>query len=66
MRNVFKGFQASKLAVPKLHQTKINSEFNTHHAPSLKRPVLRIEKQQTPKIAKRPGRNPGIGGGYKA
>lgn len=64
MRNVVKGFQASKLAVPKVHMANINKAFNQHHAPTLKRPVLRIEKQQTAKIAKRPGKNPGIGRGY--
>lgn len=43
MRNVFKGFQASHLAVPKLHAAKINKAFDVHHAPSLKRPALRQE-----------------------
>lgn len=65
MRNVVKGFQASKLAVPKVHQVKMNAAFNNHHAPTLKRPVLRIEKQQTAKNASRPGKNPGVRGGYK-
>lgn len=65
MRNVFKGYQTSKMAVPKLHQMAINKEFSNHHAPALKRPALRIEKPVTPKIAKRPGKNAGIGGGYK-
>ena len=60
MRNVFKGFQMGKTAVPKLHMDKVNSDFTKMHAPSLKRPAIRIE---TPKAAKKaprmPGKNPG-------
>lgn len=63
MRNVFKGFQTSHMAVPKIHMAKINSQFNTHHAPTLKRGALRIDKQQVAKNALRPGKNPGIKGG---
>lgn len=59
MRNVVKGFQASKLAVPKVHMAKINQAFDMHHAPSLKRPALRIETQKFAKRVKRPGKNPG-------
>lgn len=65
MRNLFKGYQASKMAVPKVHMAKINQAFSNHHAPALKRPVLRIEKQQVAKPAHRPGKNPGIKGGYR-
>lgn len=53
MRNVVKGFQASHLAVPKLHVSKINKAFDVHHAPTLKRPALRQEYgSKTPKTAK--------------
>lgn len=59
MRNVYKGFQTAKMAVPKLHMQKINQAFDTHHAPGLKRPVLRLEKGQTAKRVRMPGKNPG-------
>ena len=61
MRNVFKGFQASKLAVPKSHATSINKAYDTHHAPALKRPGLRLEygSKLPKKAGKLPGRNPG-------
>lgn len=65
MRNVFKGFQVSKMAVPKLHVAKMNQAFNVHHTPSLKRPVGRLEKQATAKTASRPGKNAGIKRGYE-
>jgi hypothetical protein len=59
MRNVVKGFQASKMAVPKVHAVKIQQAFDAHHAPSnVKR--VRIDKPTLPKKAPRmPGRNPG-------
>lgn len=57
MRNVFKGFQTSHLAVPKVHVAKINQQFNAHHAPSLHRPALKIEKQQSVKRVPMIGRN---------
>lgn len=60
MRNVFKGFQVSHMAVPKIHEAKINQAYTTMHAP---KPILRI-RQEKPQVAKRarmPGRNPGIG-----
>jgi len=60
MRNVFKGFQTSQMAIPKVHMAKINADFNVHHAPVLKRPALRIDRQVMPKNALRPGKNPGI------
>jgi hypothetical protein len=61
MRNVFKGFQVSHKAVPKIHQTNINKSFSTMHAPGLKRPAIRGESGvKLPKKAhKLPGRNPG-------
>lgn len=60
MRNVYKGFQTAKMAVPKLHVASINKAFDTHHAPGLKRPALRLEKGQTTKRVHMPGKNPGI------
>ena len=60
MRNVYKGFQVGKTAVPKLHMDKVNSDFSKMHGPTLKRPAIRIEKPQAAKKApKMPGRNPG-------
>lgn len=39
MRNVFKGFQVSKLAVPKVHEARINTSFQKMHAPPYARTV---------------------------
>jgi hypothetical protein len=39
MRNVFKGYQVSKMAVPKLHEAKINQGFAKMHAPPMARQV---------------------------
>lgn len=65
MRSVVKGFQVSHLAVPKVHEAKINSGFAAMHAPSLKRPTLRLNNRvSVSKPASRPGKNPGIGRGY--
>lgn len=50
MKNVFKGFQASHLAVPKIHAASINSGFKATHALGLKKPTLRMES--TVKVAK--------------
>lgn len=59
MRNVYKGFQTSKMAVPKVHAAKLNQAYDIHHAPGLKRPALRLEKGQTAKRVRMPGKNPG-------
>lgn len=60
MRNVYKGFQAGKMAIPKLHMAKLNNDFTKMHGPSLKRPAIRMEKPQGPKKAPRaPGKHPG-------
>lgn len=59
MRNVFKGFQTSHMAVPKIHMAKINQAYTTMHAPkNITR--VRQEKPQVAKRAKMIGRNPGI------
>lgn len=58
MRNVFKGFQVSQLAVPKIHAAKINQSFQAMHTP--RRPPA----PTIPKSAPRPGRNPGIRRGF--
>ena len=60
MRNVFKGFQASKMAIPKIHMDSINSGFKSTHAITAKRPALRMESGiKLPKKVKLPGKNPG-------
>lgn len=59
MRNVFKGFQTSHMAVPKIHMAKINQSFASMHAPKGIRQV-REPKMQTAKRAHMPGRNPGV------
>ncbi|MDE3021593.1 MAG: hypothetical protein KGI54_07005 [Pseudomonadota bacterium] len=51
MRNVFKGYQVGKMAVPKLHEAKINTGFAKMHAPPMAAHV-RIEKPILPKTAK--------------
>jgi hypothetical protein len=69
MRNVVKGFQFSQMAVPKVHENNINSAFSSFHGP--KQPALpnmrgfRSAPKQPMVIAKRPGKNVGIKGGYK-
>lgn len=55
MRNVFKGFQVAKLAVPKLHEAKINQGFAKMHAPAMTRTV-RIPKETTAKTARPVGK----------
>ena len=41
MKNVYKGFQVGKMAVPKIHAAKINSEFSSRHTLTAKRPFLK-------------------------
>jgi hypothetical protein len=55
MRNVFKGYQVSKLAVPKQHEAKINQGFAKMHAPPMTRTV-RIPKETTAKTARPVGK----------
>jgi hypothetical protein len=64
MRNVFKGYQASKMAIPKVHERAINNGYMSMHGGkvnTLKRPVLRLEStvKAAKKAPKMPGRNPG-------
>ena len=55
MRNVFKGFQVAKMAVPKLHEAKINQGFAKMHAPAMTRTV-RIPKEVKAKTARPVGK----------
>ena len=55
MRNVFKGYQVAKMAVPKLHEAKINQGFAKMHAPPMARTV-RIPKETTAKTARPVGK----------
>lgn len=68
MRNVVKGYQFSQLAVPKMHQAAVNTHFTNFHGPGPKGPTLHLMRN-APKspnpVARRPGRNVGIKGGYK-
>jgi len=50
MRNVFKGYQVAKMAVPKLHEAKINQGFAKMHALPMTRQV-KIPKEVTAKRA---------------
>lgn len=65
MRNVVKGFQVSKLAMPKIKMAKINKQYDIYHSPSVHRAGLRPGKQATAKNAGRPGKNPGTGRGMR-
>ena len=51
MRNVFKGYQVSKLAVPKMHEAKINQGFAKMHTPPMSRTV-RIPREKVAKTAR--------------
>jgi hypothetical protein len=69
MRNVVKGFQFSHLAVPPVHVGKINSSFSSLHnasGPRVPGPrMIRVAPKSTLKVAKRPGKNVAIKGGYQ-
>lgn len=59
MRNVFKGFQVSHLAVPKSMERGINNHYTSMHgghSPRLSFGLFRQPKQQP---VTRPGKNPG-------
>lgn len=71
MRNVVKGFQFSQMAVPKMHMDNINAGFSNYHGPiapkAPKAPTMsrRPLPRDADPIARRPGKNVGIRGGYK-
>lgn len=66
MRNVVKGFEFSKMAVPKEHAAGINAAFNNHHAPKIgSSRLLHVPAAKHAKNATRPGKNVGVRGGYK-
>lgn len=56
MRNVYKGYQAGKMAIPKVHVASINKGLTAMHTPKMPREV-RVPKEQTAKIAKRVGKS---------
>jgi len=56
MRNVIKGFQASKMAIPKAHMANINREFNSLHAPSGRHYMPKPPAAPMPKMPRAPGR----------
>jgi hypothetical protein len=64
MRNVVKGFEFSQMAVPKVHEGKINSSFNSFHGPSVRGPTktyLRsAPKSPLRKAPGMPGKNVGM------
>jgi len=61
MRNVYKGYQVSKMAMPKGHMESLNKAFSQMHGP---RPEREIRKppaaEKLPRLPKRPGINRGI------
>jgi hypothetical protein len=61
MRNVYKGYQVSKMAMPKGHMESLNKAFSQMHGP---RPAHFVEKppkaQKVPTLPKRPGKNKGF------
>lgn len=68
MRNAIKGFQVSKLAVPKMMERQVNNAFGSYHRTYSGSPRMNARKppaMQAPKPAIRPGKNAGIRGGYK-
>lgn len=61
MKNVFTGFQTSKMGFPKVHLTTANKEFSIHKsAPTLRKPAIRMTEPKLPKKAKWVGKNPGV------
>lgn len=63
MRNVFKGFQVGKMAVPKVHMEKINKSFSSYHSPHPRSPSFGTLSRKAPaglKVPKRPGHTKGI------
>jgi hypothetical protein len=48
MKNVVKGFEVSKMAVPKAQASSINKSFQTYH----KIPNIKLPRPQEPKPAK--------------
>lgn len=64
MRNVVKGYQFQKLAVPKMHspaeERGLNRGFSSLHAPRM---PAHPPKAEVAKVAHRPGKNAGIRGG---
>ena len=62
MKNVYKGFQTSKTAVPKVHEAAINKSYSRYHGGGLRmlRPRLDVTMKLPKKAPKMPGRNPGI------
>lgn len=60
MRNVVKGFQIAKMAVPKPVAMKIQTDFNVHHAPALQNTRLRFAIPKPPRNATIAGKNPGV------
>lgn len=70
MRNVVKGFQFASMAVPKAHAIKVNNSFTAiHGARAPKSPTGRLiheaPRGKPAAIAKRPGKNIAIKGGYR-
>jgi hypothetical protein len=71
MRNVYKGFQVGKMAMPKapsMHSlsevSSLNKGFSALHAPRAIRPIHQSTKISTAKSASRPGKNVGVRGGH--
>jgi hypothetical protein len=61
MRNVYKGYQASKSAMPKTSVAAINKSYSMYHSGRIHMPTVRLNYGiKMPKKAPRmPGRNPG-------
>lgn len=67
MRNVIKGYQVPRLAMPKSLMSSMNKEFGSYHKAYSGSPRMYLRKppavERAPS-AKRPGKNAGIRGGF--
>ena len=60
MRNVVKGFEVSHMALPKVHEVRINQGFNNYHAPALHRmPIYLGKPQQVKRVSPIGGKRKG-------
>lgn len=61
MKNVYKGYQVSKMAMPKGHLESLNKAFSQMHGPKPSHYIPKPPRPEPlPKLPKRPGRNKGF------
>lgn len=59
MRNVYKGFQVSHLAVPKTMEASINNHYSSMHGGRMPRASFGLLRKPTQRPVTMPGKNPG-------